>query len=101
MGFNWRLMLAWFFCIATADLGGPQLGLSRQQQSLFDGLLVLVFIVLTLLFSRVARHNLLQMRHADAHQWVGDGEVCEECVAPDPSLGPSLATSLDLINTQT
>lgn len=82
MGFSLRALLFWLVAIAGADFLASWLKFSPQQQSLLNFAVVVGFVSLLLLFSRVARHNLRQLLHRDAHQWVGNGHRCEACIPP-------------------
>ncbi len=81
MGFNWRVFLAYWGCIIVAELAFPFLGLTLPQAHLMDVLTTLVFGLLFIGTSRVARHNLAQAFKRNGHQWVGDASECEACTA--------------------
>jgi hypothetical protein len=74
MGFNVRWPLLWMACLATIALAGSHFHLSQQTQNAASGLAALSLVVLILLISPAARHNLRR-----GHQWVGDASECEAC----------------------
>lgn len=79
MGFNWRVMLAYWLCIIAAQISLSFIGLTPSQAHLMDVLTTLVFGLVFISTSRVARHNVRQLFKRNSHQWLGDASECESC----------------------